>query len=218
MKVSQQQVDHLATSKKRGLCACQGVYVALFRFGFRFCRVRSLIHQIRCSGLCVLPFSPTISPRSDQHVRWPLTSHVAVLLAIFLVAPLSPSAVFFPSPFSLALSLALLLGARINPSENHMVQRLDSQNRSLLHALAGFKKKLGPEATAIADELLNRGVAPTTQAPTEKEQKKKNVEVAPAWLFLCFPGAPVFFFVFFLYERWLKKASGGSNFKQSRRV
>ncbi|CAK9056563.1 Poly [ADP-ribose] polymerase 1 (PARP-1) (ADP-ribosyltransferase diphtheria toxin-like 1) (ARTD1) (DNA ADP-ribosyltransferase PARP1) (NAD(+) ADP-ribosyltransferase 1) (ADPRT 1) (Poly[ADP-ribose] synthase 1) (Protein poly-ADP-ribosyltransferase PARP1) [Durusdinium trenchii] len=56
--------------------------------------------------------------------------------------------------------LVLTLLSKINPSENHVLQRLDPMQRNLLHALAGFGKTLAPEATAIADELLKRGLAP----------------------------------------------------------
>jgi len=58
--------------------------------------------------------------------------------------------------------LVLTLLSKINPSENAVVQRLDKNKRSLHHALAGFPKQLGPEATAIAEELLRRGVAPAS--------------------------------------------------------
>lgn len=56
--------------------------------------------------------------------------------------------------------LVLTLLSKINPSENHVLQRLDTKQRNLLHALAGFGKTLAPEATAIADELFRRGLQP----------------------------------------------------------
>ncbi|CAE7519179.1 ankrd52, partial [Symbiodinium microadriaticum] len=55
--------------------------------------------------------------------------------------------------------LVLTLLSKINPSENAVVQRLDKNRRSLHHALAGFPRRLGPEATEIAEELKRRGVS-----------------------------------------------------------
>ncbi|OLQ08074.1 hypothetical protein AK812_SmicGene8478 [Symbiodinium microadriaticum] len=50
--------------------------------------------------------------------------------------------------------LVLTLLSKINPSENAVVQRLDrdKNRRSLHHALAGFPRRLGPEATEIAED------------------------------------------------------------------